>query len=216
LSVVGGRVSAARRVSQTPNQALQWTRPKRRATELGRSAREGDRVLKRMALLAMLAAVLCAGCGGNSAPTNLPPNPTLSPNAPQDQPVDAKGKAQAEEYRAAIAPYVEKGRKTYPEAKKRYLAGLPAGHHFFAVANLRDGSGTSEQVFIAVAEIKGDRITGRIASDIIGVKGFKNGDPYSFPESELVDWLITHLDGSEEGNVVGKFLDEWQKTHPRK
>ena len=38
--------------------------------------------------------------------------------------------------------------------------------------------------------------------------------PVMFPESELVDWVITHPDGIEEGNVVGKFLDEWQKTHP--
>jgi hypothetical protein len=164
----------------------------------------------------MLAAGLCAGCSSNSAPADLPPKSALAPNAPHDQPVDAKGQAKAEEYRAAIAPYVEKGRKTYPDAKKRFLAGLPAGHNFFVVTTLRDGSGTSEQVFIAVAGIKDDRITGRIASDIIGVKGFKDGDPYSFPESEVVDWLITHPDGSEEGNVVGKFLDEWQKTHPRR
>jgi hypothetical protein len=170
----------------------------------------------RIALMFVLAAVFGAGCGGSSTPTNLPPNPMLSSNAPQDQPVDAKGEAEAEEYRAAIAPYVAKGRKTYPEAKSRYLAGLPAGHNFFAVAKLRDGSGTTEQVFVAIASINGDRITGRIATDIIGVKGFKNGDPYTFPESELVDWLITHPDGSEEGNVVGKFLDEWQKTRPRK
>ena len=164
----------------------------------------------------MLASVLCAGCGGNPPPTYSPPNSTHSPNAPQDQPVYAKGKAQAEESRAAVATYVEKARRMYPEAKKRYLAGLPAGHHFFAITNLRDGSGASEQVFVAVAAIKGDRITGRIASDIIGVNGFKNGDTHTFLESELVDWLITRPDGSEEGNVVGKFLDEWQKTHPRK
>ena len=170
----------------------------------------------RFEVLFMLATALNTGCGKNSARTNLPQNPKLSPSAPQDQPVDAKGTAEAEEYRAAIAPYVEKGQKTYPEAKQRYLAGLPAGHNFFAVTNLRDGSGTSEQVFIAVANINGDRVTGRIATDILGVKGFKNGDPYTFPESELVDWLITHPDGSEEGNVVGKFLDEWQKTPPRK
>jgi hypothetical protein len=162
------------------------------------------------------AAVLGAGCGNKPAAVNVPPNPSLSPDAPQDQPVHASGKADAEEYRAAIAPYVEKGRKSYPEAKKRYLAGLPAGHHFFAVTNLRDGSGTSEQVFVAVAGIKDGRITGRIASDVIGVKRFKNGDPYTFPESELVDWLITRPDGSEEGNVVGKFLDEWQKARPRR
>lgn len=118
------------------------------------------------------AAGLCVGCGGNSPDTNLPPNPALSPNAPRDQPVDAKGKVEAEEYQAAIAPYVEKARKTYPDAKKRYLAGLPAGHSFFVVTKLSDGSGTTEQVFIAVAAIEGARITGRIASDIIGVKGF--------------------------------------------
>ncbi len=54
-------------------------------------------------------------------------------------------------------------------------------------------------MFVTVASIKDNRITGRIASDIIGVKGFKNGDPYTFSESELADWLITHPDGSEEG-----------------
>jgi hypothetical protein len=43
------------------------------------------------------------------------------------------------------------------------------------------------------------------------VKGFKNTDPHSFPESELIDWLISRPDGTEEGNVVGKFLDEWQR-----
>ena len=170
----------------------------------------------RVTFVLILAGGLSAGCSGNSDPNHLPPKPALAPNAPQDQPVDAKGKAEVEEYQAAIAPYVEKGRKTYRQAKKRYLAGLPTGHNFFVVTKLRDGSGTSEQVFIAVAGINDGRITGRIASDIIGVKGFKKGDPYSFPEGEVVDWLISHPDGSEEGNVVGKFLDEWQKTHPRR
>lgn len=169
-------------------------------------------------LFIFLAAIgLNAGCGNNSATSNLPPNPILSPNAPQDQLFDPKGsRAEAEAYLAAIAPYIAKGQKSYPEAKRRYLEGLPAGHNFYAVTKLRDGSGTTEQVFVAVARIKGDRITGRIASDIIGVKGFKNGDPYTFPETEVVDWLITRPDGSEEGNVVGKFLDEWQKARPRK
>lgn len=164
----------------------------------------------------LLAGGMCAGCGGRSEPSNLPPIPAISPDAPQDKPVEAQGKAEVKEYEAAIAPYVLKGKKTYPEAKKRYLAGLPAGHSFFVVTKLRDGTGLAEQVFIAVAGIRGDRITGRIATEIREVKGFKRGDPYSFPESELVDWLISRPDGSEEGNEVGKFLDEWQKTRPRK
>jgi hypothetical protein len=167
----------------------------------------------RTAVLCVLAAGLSPGCSAKPTSSDLPPIPTPAPNAPADQPVDAKGPAAAEEYRAAIAPYVEKGKKTYPEAKQRYLAGLPAGQHFFVVTALRDGSGTREDVFVAVASIDGDRVTGRIASDILGVKGFKKNDPYSFNERDLLDWVITRPDGSEEGNVVGKFLDEWQKTH---
>jgi hypothetical protein len=138
------------------------------------------------------------------------------PNAPKDQPAHARGQAEVEEYLAAIAPYVEKGRKTYPDAKKRYLSGLPGGHAFFVVTNLRDGTGATEQVFIAVSSIRDGRISGRIASDILGVKGYRNGDPYAFPESELIDWRVSRPDGSEEGNVVGKFLDEWQQKRPRR
>jgi hypothetical protein len=170
----------------------------------------------RFALLCMMLAMISAGCSKNSAPTNLPPSPALSTNAPPDQPVDANGKSEVKAYQAAVAPYVEMGRKTYPEAKQRYLAGLPSGYGFYVLANLRDHSGTTEQVFVAVAEIKGDRIAGRIANEILGVKDFKKGDLYTFPESELLDWLITHPDGSEEGNVVGKFLDEWQATRSPK
>jgi uncharacterized protein YegJ (DUF2314 family) len=94
------------------------------------------------------------------------------------------------------------------------LTGLPKGQHFFVVTKLQDSSGNLEQVFIFVAMIDNGRITGRIDNDLISVKDFKNGDPYTFPESEVLDWLITRPDGSEEGNVVGKFLDEWSKTHP--
>jgi hypothetical protein len=171
--------------------------------------------MRRLILTALLAVSL-VGCDRNSIPSKPPRNSALSPNAPPDQPVDARGKADVEEYQAAIAPYVEKARKTYPAAKKRYLQGLPPGHKFFAVARLRDGTGTEEQVFVAVSDIREGRISGHIASDVLGVQGYKNGDPYSFSEDQLVDWLITHPDGSEEGNVVGKFLDEWQKTRQRK
>lgn len=162
--------------------------------------------------LICLLAWLVVGCSRDSAPPNPSPVPKLSPNAPQDQPFAVKGPGGAEAYRKAIAPYIAQGRRTYPEAKRRYLAGLPAGQFFFAVTNLRDHSGNIELVFISVTTIRGDRITGRIASDLVGVKGFKQGEPYTFPESELLDWLITHPDGTEEGNVVGKFLDQWLAT----
>jgi len=145
----------------------------------------------------------------DSTASGLPQDLKLPPNAPKDRPVDVRGTTEIDEYRAAIAPYVAKGRQTYPEAKRRYLAGLPHGQTFLVVTNLHDKAGTTEQVFVAVAKVLDGRITGRIATDNLTVIGYKKGDLYSFPESDLIDWLITHPDGTEEGNVVGKFLDEW-------
>jgi hypothetical protein len=68
---------------------------------------------------------------------------------------------------------------------------------------------------VAVASVRDGRITGRIATGNLTVIGYTKGDSYSFAESDLIDWLITHPDGTEEGNVVGKFLDQWGKTRPR-
>jgi hypothetical protein len=147
------------------------------------------------------------GCGQKEQA----PMPVLSPNAPQDRPTIANGHAQIREYEAAMAPYVQKARQTYPAARQRYLDGLPAGYGFFAVTRLKDRAGRREQVFVAVTSIQGGRIRGRLASETLEVSGYKNGDEYAFDESELVDWLITHPDGTEEGNVVGKFLDEFPK-----
>ena len=160
----------------------------------------------------LVTAIIC-GCNREAPP---PPNPPVPGNAPPDQSVDTRGKEAVEKYRAAIAPFIEKARHTYPAAKKRYLDGLSAGHTFYVVTNLDDGRGTKEQVFVVVSKIADGRVSGRIASDILGVKGYKNGDAYAFSESEVVDWLISRPDGTEEGNVVGKFLDEWQKKNPRK
>ncbi len=112
----------------------------------------------------------------------------------------------------AIAPYSEQARKSYPDAKKRYLAGLPAGHRFSVVTKLQ-ASGHVEAVFITVSGIKGDQITGRIDSDVRGVPGYKPGDTYTLSERDIVDWVIVRPDGSEEGNVVGKFIEERAKQH---
>jgi hypothetical protein len=152
----------------------------------------------------------------SAAAAALPSGAALAPNAPKDQPVSVNGKSKIEEIRAAMAPHIEEARKTYPDAKRRYLAGLPRGEVFFAVAKLRDAGGAEEQAFIAVTGIKDGKISGKIASDILGVEGFKRGDAYTLPEAEMVDWLISKPDGTEEGNFVGKFLDEWQRPKSAK
>ncbi len=132
-----------------------------------------------------------------------------TPNAPPDKPIQADAE-QVQKIEEAIKPYIEKARKTYPEAKERYLKGLPPKHTFFITTRLHDAEGRFEQIFIAVKEIKDDKIKGLIWSDVQIVSGYAKGDTYSFPESELIDWTISKPDGTEEGNFVGKFLDTYQ------
>jgi uncharacterized protein YegJ (DUF2314 family) len=132
--------------------------------------------------------------------------PRLAPNAPQDKPK----RAEVSKMEQAIAPYVEQARKSWPEAKKRYLAGLPKGEIFFTTVKLAEGDRV-EQCFVRVTRVQAGKITGTIASDLLSLKKLHNGDVVTFNETELVDWMIAKPDGTEEGNVVGKFLDTWNQ-----
>jgi len=134
--------------------------------------------------------------------------PQLSSDAPQDKLTHIAPGTNAQ-FEAAIAPYVAQAKQTYPSAKSKFQAGLAAGHSFFVTTRLYDGSAAFEQVFIAVHDIDDGIISGKIWSDISQVKGYKHGDNYSFSEDQILDWLITNPDGTEDGNFVGKFLDTY-------
>lgn len=149
---------------------------------------------------------LLAGC----ASTGHRQEGALAPNAPADRPVAVHSDSPDEalvRWQALIAPHSREALATYPGARQRYLAGLPAGENFFVTIILRDPARRFEQVFILVDRIDGGVVTGRISSDILAVEGYRRGAALTFPETEIVDWLISKPDGSEEGNVVGKFLD---------
>ncbi|WP_432728937.1 hypothetical protein [Variovorax sp. W6] len=134
-------------------------------------------------------------------------DPVLAPNAPQDRPVRSDAAGQMER---AIAPYVAQAKASYPQAKQRFLAGLPKGQFFFLTTRIVDRKGHVEQVFVAVQRIQAGTVTGKIWSNIAHVENFRFGDAYTFPETDMVDWLITRPDGTEEGNFVGKFLDTYK------
>ena len=128
-----------------------------------------------------------------------------------DKPVDVRTAEARHKIEAAIAPFVAKARKTYPEAKARFLAGLPSRHTFLVTTTLVDPGGASfEIVFLKVDKIAEGKITGTIANELFVVKTFKGGDVHTCLESEILDWTIVRPDGSEEGNVVGNFLDTYR------
>jgi hypothetical protein len=114
----------------------------------------------------------------------------------------------------ALEPVIAEARRTYPLARGRFLAGLPEGQRFFVTTRLRDASDLFEQVFIAVERIEGGEIQGVISNEINTVKGYHRGQPYRFPEGEVIDWTIAHRDGSEEGNRLGKYLERTSVAAP--
>lgn len=153
-----------------------------------------------------------------TAPKGAAPLPDLSDDAPKDQPFAVYAQERPGEeppgldaLNKAFASCIEEAKKSYPGAKDRYLKGLPTGHAFYVVTHLKDAQNRAEQVFIAVSSIKEGKVSGRVANEILSLEGYKMGDAYSFPESEVIDWLISRPDGTEEGNLIGKLMDNLQR-----
>jgi uncharacterized protein YegJ (DUF2314 family) len=118
-----------------------------------------------------------------------------------------------QKYDRAIAPYVAQARATYPDAKKRFLAGLPRGYTFAVWLRLYEKDKQNriiyfEDCFVSVERIAGGRFYGRLENKPTMVHGHSLGEKVSGEESEIRNWMIEHPDGSEEGNVVGKFLEK--------
>jgi hypothetical protein len=129
------------------------------------------------------------------------------PARPPDRPAGFDTNAQVSRQDEELAPLISKARETYPAAVARFKQGLSPGEHFAVVTRLRDGNGRIEQVFVAVDSVEPGWVNGTITSDIELVSGYRRGDRYRMPESEILDWVISRPDGSEEGNVIGKYLD---------
>jgi len=161
------------------------------------------RSLRRAGWSAALIAILPAVAASQGATQ-------VAPNAPKDSPVQTAQKCIWMAMDQAMQPYIAQARSTWPQARRRYLAGLPPRNTFFVTTLLVDDQDRREQVFIAVDGIREGVITGRIWNKVEVVRGYRLGDHYSFPESDLRDWLTAKPDGTEEGNFVGKFLDGYE------
>jgi hypothetical protein len=158
--------------------------------------------------------ILLAGIALHATPASAQTSaPRLSPNAPEDRPVVATAECQWQAMLKAIEPYVAQARLSYPDARRRFLSRAQPVRPFLATTQLHDAKGHHEQVFVEVDSIVGARIFGTIGNPINLVQGYRNGQKYSFDDAELLDWTFANPDGSEEGNVVGKFIETY--TPPR-
>ena len=135
-------------------------------------------------------------------------NTALAQTAPNTSPdmTDSRQDQSAVASKATFDSIVVEAQRTYPDAKRRFLTGLPKGQKFFVWGRVQDSNGKYEAVFIRVQSIAQGKIKGRIASDHPLFPDDGKGRHYSLAETNLVDWIIDKPDGSREGDLVGKLL----------
>ena len=165
-----------------------------------------------MIRMLLLIGALVLGLGGAAAAQKPTTANTagLAPNAPADRPMQIGKEAAVAtltEFDRRIAPAVKKAQATLPQAKRRFLKGLPEGHAFFLSTRLKDPDGTIEQVFVRVKQWDGTQVQGTIANTLTLVKTYQHHQLISFSEADVLDWTISRPDGTEEGNFVGKLMD---------
>lgn len=133
------------------------------------------------------------------------------PHVADNAPVDCAFETTATDLFGFIEEKSPEAMKSWPEAKSRFLNGLPDEHSLFVTFILVDQEQRSEYVFLAVDAISEEGISGRLWTDVFVVEGFQHGDRFLVDENAISDWLISKPDGTEDGNLIGKYLDTLQQ-----
>jgi hypothetical protein len=107
------------------------------------------------------------------------------------------------DYLAIIARYDALAMSTFDSFEKEVQAETPTGKTFFVVTRLFEGT-HFEQVFVQVDTVSTLGYEGRIASQSQGQVRFQSGQPITLKKEQIVDWMIVHENGAEEGNTLGK------------
>jgi hypothetical protein len=95
----------------------------------------------------------------------------------------------------AAVPHVAQARAAFSEAKRRFLAGLPAG------SQLRVTAGTSSDGGIIVVDrIENGSITGHWWEGMPRAYSPQRKDIYTLSEKDILDWAIVLPNGVTEGN----------------
>ena len=126
-------------------------------------------------------------------------------------PKDTPQMGQKREVEKQLVRPIEDARKTLPEAKRRFLTGLPLGYSFYVTIALTSNAGDKENAYVKVEQWEGEEIVGVFATGMLRVRGYQMGQRVKIPEHEVIDWTITAPDGAEEGNFIGKYIDSRKK-----
>jgi len=108
---------------------------------------------------------------------------------------------------AALAEPVREALRTLPQAKKKFLAGLPSGDQFLLSVRVAATDTSIRKAAARVLGWHGNTVQALLLPAPADSAGPVEPLPVSFPETAVLDWTLLRASGREEGNYVGKFLD---------
>jgi hypothetical protein len=108
---------------------------------------------------------------------------------------------------SALADPVREALRTLPQAKKKFLAGLPNGDQFLVSVRVIAGDTSFRQVSARVLGWHGSMVQALLLPGAADSAGPGEPVPVSFPETAVVDWTLLQASGREEGNYVGRYTD---------
>lgn len=98
--------------------------------------------------------------------------------------------------------------KLLPGFKDRFLKGLPEGHTLYVTVVFKNDIGEGENAFIRVDRWEGKQIYGTIATMLRIIPQHSPGESITISDEQAIDWTLVRPDGSEEGNFVGKYIEQ--------
>ena len=120
----------------------------------------------------------------------------------QDRQAKATSKNKGEEF-SLRELNITRARATFPEAKRRFLAGLPVGYELFVEAEPKEGF---DGALIAVDNILSSQIVGHWPASMQAATYEETTRAYILSEEYLTDWIIVRPDGVTEGNFHSRLL----------
>ncbi|UOQ98771.1 hypothetical protein MUN81_04585 [Hymenobacter sp. 5317J-9] len=104
----------------------------------------------------------------------------------------------------ALADPMREALRTLPQAKKKFLAGLPTGDQFLLSVRVIATDTSFRQASARVLGWHGNTVQALLLPDAASPA---EPVPISFPETAVVDWTLLRASGREEGNYVGRYID---------
>ncbi|MET4075211.1 hypothetical protein [Hymenobacter sp. UYCo722] len=107
----------------------------------------------------------------------------------------------------ALADPVREALRTLPQAKKKFLAGLPDGDQFLLSVRVAASDTSFRQASARVLGWRGNTVQALLLPEAADSASPLEPTPVSFPETAVLDWTLLRASGREEGNYVGRYTD---------